>query len=80
MVIRKRYEADMSEVVMEIKRGFLVGAQTGPEEVSLIGRQGPVVYRCQADKFVRRGGGGLARVINLRVMSGQRAGCEKACF
>ena len=57
MVIRKRYEADMSEVVMEIKRGFLVGAQTGPEEVSLIGRQGPVVYRCHPDKSARIGVG-----------------------
>ena len=50
--IRQRYKPDTPEVVMEVKRHFLVG-QTGPEEVSLIVGGQPLVFRCHADRIVR---------------------------
>ena len=51
--IRQRYKPDTPEVVMEVKRHFLVPPNWSREEVSLIVGGQPLVFRCHADRIVR---------------------------
>ena len=76
--IRQRYKPDTPEVVMEVKRHFLVG-QTGPErrchsllEGSHLFSDVTQIELCELPV--------LLLVINHRAMSSQKEARGKACF